>query len=574
MAHPDTFHFLHSSARPRPRRSSLAWPVLLVTALACASCTPSFYRKSADKETFSILREKSAEVENVEPDSIGTEEEESIDLTHLETSGSGAEFLGEMAEYERSAKVISLDEALATGIRHGREYLNEKEAVFLSALDLTLARHELAPIFTATGTGLRQSDLRTAELEEGMTELVATNTFSRNERGTFSMLQRTGARLSADFTRDFFRILSGNRSLNDSALAVTLAQPLLRGAGSKVTLEALTQAERNVLYDLRDFANFRRSFIVAVVSDYYGVLRARDRVQNNWVAYQGFLKNIQREEALAEEDRRTQTELGQLRQATLQSESRWVDSVRAYQNQLDELKITLGVPVDEQLILDDAELRRIGIESPGITRDEAVEVALVTRPDLATVRDQVEDAERRIEVSKNGLLPGLDIDVRYDVASSPDDTTPGLNPSRRAWSSSFDLDLPLDRKAERNDYRSRFIFLQRAKRAAELQKERVRLEIYDDWRAIEQARRNYEIAEQGVELAERRLEEQRLLAELGRGEARDLVDAQNDLVDAQNQRTATLVDHTLARLRLWRDMGILYIKNDGGWIRKLERESA
>jgi hypothetical protein len=32
------------------------------------------------------------------------------------------------------------------------------------------------------------------------------------------------------------------------------------------------------------------------------------------------------------------------------------------------------------------------------------------------------------------------------------------------------------------------------------------------------------------------------------------------------------VNHTLARLRLWRDMGILYIESDGGWVRKLERE--
>jgi hypothetical protein len=59
--------------------------------------------------------------------------------------------------------------------------------------------------------------------------------------------------------------------------------------------------------------------------------------------------------------------------------------------------------------------------------------------------------------------------------------------------------------------------------------------------------------------------EKALLAELGRGRAQDQVDAQNDLTAAKNQRTQTLVDHTVARLRFWEHMGILFIKERGQW---------
>ncbi|MDA8909026.1 TolC family protein, partial [bacterium] len=113
---------------------------------------------------------------------------------------------------------------------------------------------------------------------------------------------------------------------------------------------------------------------------------------------------------------------------------------------------------------------------------------------------------------------------------------------------------------------------ERAKRADELARDEARLDIYDGWRAIEQAKLNFKVAELQVEVANRRLEEQILLAELGRGDAQDLVDAQNDLLSAQNQRTSTVVSHTLARLRLWRDMGILYIREDGTWVKKLRNE--
>ena len=52
---------------------------------------------------------------------------------------------------------------------------------------------------------------------------------------------------------------------------------------------------------------------------------------------------------------------------------------------------------------------------------------------------------------------------------------------------------------------------------------------------------------------------------LGLGLALDLVDAQNDLINSQNQLTSALISHTIARLGFWRDMGLLFIKEQGQW---------
>ena len=82
---------------------------------------------------------------------------------------------------------------------------------------------------------------------------------------------------------------------------------------------------------------------------------------------------------------------------------------------------------------------------------------------------------------------------------------------------------------------------------------------------MDQAKRSYEISEIAVKLAERRVEEQNLLAELGRAKAQDQVDAQNDLISQKNQLTQALVTHTIARLQFWNNMGILYIKDNGKW---------
>ncbi|MCB1091197.1 MAG: TolC family protein, partial [Verrucomicrobiae bacterium] len=568
------------------------------------SCAPSFYEKAADRETRRILGSKTGKVENVDNESLSIKETEMMSLDDLKKNDSKGEFLGKLASSEKDAKVLTLAEALGLAINHNRGYLSQKETLYLQALDLTLTRHELAPIFSAGGDATYREDYLegdpppppdpppapdpvvdpvtgevtqpaapvAAQVEQQIDGLIATRTFTRNQRVGFTMLQRTGARLAADFTSDFLNFIAGDRSINHSKLAVTLTQPLLKGGGFRTTMENLTQADRELLYSLRDFANFRREFVVDIVSRYYGVLQARDAVKNNWAAYKGFVKNIEREEALGEEGRRTQTELGQLRQALLQSESQWVNSIRDYQNQLDELKIELGLPVEEKIVLLENELTMLQIEDPGIKKDEAVELALTSRPDLETARDRVADAERKIKVAKVDLQAGLDAVATYDAISDPDDITPNLNFERRAWTAGVQVDLPIDRKAERNFYRSTLIALEQSKRQETLSYDQVRLQVYDDWRSLEQAKRNFEINELGVQLAERRLEEQELLSDLGRGEARDLVDAQRDLVNSQNQRTQTLVEHTLARLRLWQDMGILYINQDGSWVKKLEEE--
>ena len=61
------------------------------------------------------------------------------------------------------------------------------------------------------------------------------------------------------------------------------------------------------------------------------------------------------------------------------------------------------------------------------------------------------------------------------------------------------------------------------------------------------------------------MEEQNLLAELGRAKAQDQVDAQNDLVSSKNQLTQALVAHTISRLVFWNNLGILFIKENGQW---------
>src|SRR5262249_11160180 len=55
-------------------------------------------------------------------------------------------------------------------------------------------------------------------------------------------------------------------TLSQSTLTLDFLQPLLRGGGRAVTLEPLTQVERNLLYEGRDYAHFQAAFFAYIAA--------------------------------------------------------------------------------------------------------------------------------------------------------------------------------------------------------------------------------------------------------------------------------------------------------------------
>jgi len=385
-----------------------------------------------------------------------------------------------------------------------------------------------------------------------------------------NLLLRGGGQIAASLTSNFLRFLTGDaRVTTSSLLTATVTQPLMRGRGSRVAAEFLTQAERNTLYELRNFTRFRKTFAVRVASNYYQVLQARDSADISYRAYKSFEKTVERDVARALEGRLTQSGLGQTQQGLLNNETAWVNSVRAYSRALDQFKILLGLPTDAKVILDEKELDELKERGPidfPVSAEDAVIVALESRLDFHTTRDQRDDTVRGIYFAANNLKMDLDLVLTGAVDSKPGaDEFDTLDFDRAQWTAGFDVDLPLSRKPERNAYVVALIVNQRAERDLQLAQDTIKFEVRNAWRQLDQARNNYETAQRQFELNKRRVEDEELKTELGRSLARDLVEARNDLTDAENAVTDALVSHTVSRLEFWRDMGILYIKESGEW---------
>ena len=542
-----------SLRRIRPE-TFLCWVLCIAVIVGITgACSPQQYKAQADKEVYQIIDGKWS-------DGFGHKSNYIINDSNIPPSPDDIRI--ELAV--PASGVISLAQAVAVATAYNREYQGRKEQLYLKALDLTLARHQFARQWfgTVDAKYISDDDGEKVRMSEG------------NKLG-FDQLLAGGARISIDIAMDWTRFLTGDpRTSLASMLSASATQPLLSGRGREIVQENLTQAERDVLYQIRSFNRYRKDFVVSIADDYYSVLELKASVTNAENSYYRLVESRKRLEIEVEAGSARPFDVDEAEQQALNAENRWVRAQQSYERALDEFKVTLSLPPSDQIELDEKELKAmedIGIIEPGYELDEAVETAFLRRLDLANSQDKIDDAARKVMVAADGLGIELDLVGTAGVGSTPQTGFDRLQFHRGNYSLGLESnDLGLDRKAERNDYRKALIELEQQQRQYEIDRDRMELDVRQALRALKAEAEQYRIQKMALNLAMRRLETQELLLEIGQGNVRLLLESDGALLEAQNDVTSALVAHAIAKLGFFRDIGILQVRPDGMWEQQVQ----
>jgi hypothetical protein len=161
--------------------------------------------------------------------------------------------------------VVSADDAVRLALLHSREYQQNLEELYLSALDVSFERFRFdTQFFSANAFNFST----TSPLN---TSAGNTNTSYRFDpldvtvRKSFT----TGSTLLAGLANSI--VWSFNSTGTDSRVSTTLfdwtfVQPLLRSAGRERVLERLTVAERALLANVRSMELYRQGFYVQIMT--------------------------------------------------------------------------------------------------------------------------------------------------------------------------------------------------------------------------------------------------------------------------------------------------------------------
>ena len=156
---------------------------------------------------------------------------------------------------------LTLDQAAELAMFNSREYQDRRENLYLAALPVTQERFSFTSQLFAATEGIRTDSA--SEATNG-----PANNWKINSGAGLAKVLPTGALLLLNFSNEtVFNFLNPKSLLSTSAVNFSAVQPLLRGGGQAVALESLTQAERNLLYQIRSFARFRKELYVEIASN-------------------------------------------------------------------------------------------------------------------------------------------------------------------------------------------------------------------------------------------------------------------------------------------------------------------
>ncbi|MFH0980345.1 MAG: TolC family protein [Planctomycetota bacterium] len=463
-----------------------------------------------------------------------------------------------MTPAETDIRNLTLADCLAYAQKHARDYRSAKEDLYLAALALTLERHLWTPQFSGSVQSRYTNYGQIRDFDHAMDAV---------SQVAVEQKLPLGGTVTAKLINDWVRDLGQHVTVGETGQAILEADiPLLRGAG-RVAYESRYQAERNLIYAVRDFENFRRDFLVDLAGDYFNLLSARARIQSALDSERSFKLDMERSKALAAKGRDVlQVEADRAQVQFLSAQNRVVIERATYANALDRFKIRLGMPTLTAMDVGGEEA--LDLREPRVEEAVAIDTALQYRLGLLNNLDAVDDARRGVLIAKNNMLPDLNFTGSVTMDTNPNEKNSfSYNTERTTWRSMLEMEIPFDRVKERNDSRASLIDLRRAERAYDQAADTVRLDVRRALRRLEEARITMDIQRRNIGINDTRREQARLWFEKGLLRSnRDVIEAENEWRDAVNAFAQAQADYRLAILEFLRDTGTLRVDDDGHWV--------
>jgi outer membrane protein TolC len=435
------------------------------------------------------------------------------------------------------------------------------------------------PVFTSSFNTRRSTTPTTDQLAGAAT----LSTLSQTTSLGFTQRFFTGTQYSINFNGSRNTTNSVFSNFNPSlgaSLDFNVNQPLLRNRGLLPQKAPLVIARRSMQQSRHTFLAQVQDSISQAVNRYWDVVEARDNLTV-------LRKSLDLAEATYKRNKR-ELELGALPPLDIyRSESqvatRRVQVIQAEYRlkQLeDELRRTIGADLDPQIRALDVDLVESAEPSGALmTMDsqQAVEMALKTRPELEALRLQLANEDTSVQVAHNGLQPDLNLTGFYNSAGRGGNridtsVTPPVVTSRGGLGDAFDqlgswdfpsygftlsLRLPIKNRVAEADLGIAMIARRRSLLTQRQREQAISLEARNAVHQLEQAKLSMAASRIALDLARKNLEAEQRKYELGATTIFFVLDAQQQLTQAERdllaaqvgyQRAATAVDRATGSL--------------------------
>ncbi len=371
--------------------------VVAMLLLMFAGCARRYYRNFADRDVYRIEKERAFDwrwqvperpVEADPTSRIGEVQDPNFHPVIADdpaarqfqvTAGDPFEFVGWkrrgtapiedlrwLDTFPREADgTVKLDAAMAMQIalKNSRDYQTQVENVYLQALQLTLSRFQFFPqMFGFQNTQFRH--FGAGKNESNQLQLLT------NDGVNWTLY--TGANLIVNFANSIVFNYNGKHlEAVTSGLTYSLTQPLLQGAWARNFTQPLSLVERQTLYQVRNFAHYRRQFYSSTVagppiaSGYLQLLTQLQQIRNQRSQVDSAKRSLDEYDALVRAGIYNALQRDTIAQTYQSSRVSLLQLQASYQTSLDAYRVNqLGLPADFPLTVDETILQQFQLNDP------------------------------------------------------------------------------------------------------------------------------------------------------------------------------------------------------------------
>ncbi len=273
------------------------------------------------------------------------------------------EYLSQLPRDKEGQIELSPEIAIDLSLIHSRDYQTQFEQIYLNALSLSGDRFE----FDTQWNGGIGGGYATAGEAVGDSKLLSVG----DRLGLRRQFSRGGQFATNIANSLSWQFVNGQFSAASGSIVSALTLPLLRGAGTYVRLEGLVQAERDLLYLVRNFARFRRQFYFDVTSNYYSLLGQVQSIRNTKINLESLELNLREHQELLARKMVSQIQVDQVFQDYQNGRLSLLSSEQSLADSLDRFKFQIGLPTWVVVKIDETLLNPFELSSPELEKLQA-----------------------------------------------------------------------------------------------------------------------------------------------------------------------------------------------------------
>jgi len=359
-------------------------------------------------------------------------------------------------------------------------------------------------------------------------------------------------------------------------LTLSFSQPLLQGLGREVTERGITTADDATDSALADWNQQALNTAAAARNQYLLLVLARESLATRQASL-----DLAREIQAQNEGRvaagvLAAYQLQDSRLGVLQAQKSFLDAARAEKDAADLLRTTLHLQPGAGIATAAPPLP----ETPEASESDALQTAMLRRPDVVKARISVRTAEFNEKVSRNLALPSLALQGSGGVTgldSNYGDALADMGGTRYPfWSVGLSFSVPVGNNSARADVAASRLAASQARTQLAATEESAALEVRTALRAMDSAREQIGVTEQGVTAAEIVVASYRKRQEVGLATTKDVLDVVAVLTQARENLSVARAGFQSGLTNLWKATGELLdregIRQKGNTIASGERK--